>query len=160
MRLVVSIIVLVLAACGKTPITSLDAYDVCKGYAQMKPPSVVERLAYGAMSLGTTELIIAMNNESMKEYDNELQRRGITDCSAKGLAKFECEKALQNTSSDAYSACILTNTNSFAARIASDNAAAAAIAAAAASASASAARSAQQQQWQNQLNTLQNQRLY
>lgn len=158
MRLVVSIIVLLFAACGKTPITSLDAYDVCKGYAQMKPPSVVERLAYGAMSLGTTELIIAMNNESMKEYDDELQRRGITDCSAKGLAKFECEKVLQNTSSDAYSACVLTNTNSFAARIASDNAAAAAIAATAAAASAT--RSTQQQQWQNQLNTLQNQRLY
>lgn len=121
-----------LTGCGTVPIAKQDTYDLCKSRASVLPPPTDERVAVGVITLGLSELVIATDKEELKSIESEMARRGLSDCSAAGQARFECSKVYGEQSSKEFQSCALSMSNSITARIVSDRAAARAAAAQAA----------------------------
>ena len=102
---------------------------------------------FGFGTFGFSEIVERQKEDGLKEVRLEMDRRGLKACDARTLASYECEKIHSNQLSPEFQTCLLTVSNSIAARMASDAARAAANAAAAeANAAAQAAANAAQQQ--------------
>jgi len=135
-----------LVSCKTIPLSQVDTYGVCKQYAKNLPDSMGDRVAYGILTLGLSELVVAEQATELKKIEKELRRRNLNDCSPNGQATYECSRIYSDRFSEAYQSCVLSNTNSINARIASDKAAEMA------SAAASAALAAQWSASQAQIN--------
>jgi len=92
---------------------------------------------FGFGTFGFSEIVEKQKEDDFKEVRLEMDRRGLKACDARTLASYECEKIHSNQLSPEFQTCLLTVSNSIAARRASDAARAAA---------AQAAKSETQQQ--------------
>ena len=129
--LVVPSSLVVLSGCAgvdQKEIVELDNYGVCSGYLRNQAMPTGGRVAFGVMSLGITEAFEAGKRSKLETYAEELKRRGISDCSSKGLAKFECASIHADAQGAEYKQCVLSLENTIAARRSAASAKAAAAA--------------------------------
>ena len=105
-------------------VSGFDNYSVCKGYLAHQPSGTGGRVFFGVATLGMSEVLEEKKRSQLTVYRNELERRGIDNCSANGLANFECGAIHPEKDSPEFKTCVLTITNTIEARISSDVAAA------------------------------------
>ena len=145
-----------IVSCATPNHSQLDNYGLCSRYIHSSPRlnTTTERVVVGAMSLGMSEIAERSRADEFKQVRLEMDRRGLKACDARTLASYECEKIYSNQLSPEFQTCLLTVSNSIAARMASDAARAAANAAAAeANAAAQAAKANAAQQQNNPVHT-------
>ena len=63
------------------------------------------------------------DEESIKRMKAILAKKGISDCSAIGQAKYECSKINYDADTKEYKMCVLSISNTISARMAADEAA-------------------------------------
>ena len=97
-------------------VASLDNYSVCHGYLTNQSLGAGGRVMFGVMTLGMTEAFEAGKRSKLEIYSKGLENRGITDCSANGLARFECKALHSHERSSDFKQCVLTLENSIVAR--------------------------------------------
>jgi hypothetical protein len=134
-----------IVSCATPNHSQLDNYGLCSRYILSSPRlnTITERVVFGAITLGTSEIAERSHAAEFKQVRLEMDRRGLKACDARTLASYECEKIHSNQLSPEFQTCLLTVSNSIAARRASDAARAAAIQA------ALAAQDAEEAQQQN-----------
>ena len=111
-----------LVACTGVPLNEQSNYDVCQTYTASSPMGAAERVGYGIVTLGISELDEASKRSKHEKARQEMARRGIDDCSVEGLATFECNKIYSDSSSADSKQCVLNTTNTIASRISADEA--------------------------------------
>lgn len=109
-----------IASCATSNYSQLDNYDLCKRHGALSPLTTAKRVAIGISTFGLSEIVEKQKEDDFKEVRLEMDRRGLKACDARTLASYDCEKIHGNQLSPEFQTCVLTVSNSIAARRASD----------------------------------------
>lgn len=108
------------ASVSENEVGYMDAYSLCKGSAYNQGRGAVGRTVLGVLSIGISEAQEAKWRNTREVYDTELARRGIYDCSANGLAVYECEQIYGSRDLPDFKQCVVQVRNTIAARGSAD----------------------------------------
>ena len=119
MKRLLAISILVMSGCSSIDLATVDNFGLCKEHADNQPISTSHRVGLAAATFGFSELgmLFDKSDEELSKVELEMRSRGMTDCSPKGLAQFECSKIFGETVSSEFKSCVMSNTNSIIARI-------------------------------------------
>ena len=109
-----------IASCATPNNSQLDNYDLCKRHGALSPHTTTDRVLFGIGTFGLSEIVEKQKEDDFKEVRLEMDRRGLKACDARTLASYDCEKIHGNQLSPEFQTCVLTVSNSIAARRASD----------------------------------------
>ena len=108
------------ASVDRNDVAYMDSYSLCKGSAYNQGRNTAGRAVLGVLTIGISEMQEADWRATRKVYDAELARRGIYDCSANGLATYECNKIFDRTDMPEFKQCVVQIRNTIAARGSAD----------------------------------------